>query len=145
MKITGDDLEPIDATEEDERLAPGRYRITAEMTHSGFRGTLALTISLAVETRLNPDDVVAAADRTATRAVASGHFGDDGDAGHVITVKGAHKLANFSSAEAAVSVNETDNEIHIRALSAVTAELAAVVTADVTCTDDAVRNCAELQ
>ena len=145
VRITGDDLEPIDETKENERLAPGRYRITAEMTHSGFRGTLALTISLAVETRLDPDDVVAAADRTATRAVANGHFGDAGDAGHVITVKGAHKLAKFDSAEAAVSVNEADNEITIRALSAVSAELEAVVTADVTCTDDAVRNCAELQ
>ena len=143
VRITGDNLEPVDATDEDDRLAPGRYQITVEMTHSGFVGTLTLTIPLVVETRLNPDDVVAAADRTATRAVANGHFGDDGDAGHVVTVKGAHKLANFSSADAEVSVNETNNEIHIRASRAVTAELAAVVTATVTCDDDA-RNCAAL-
>ena len=144
VRITGDNLEPVDAGEENGRLDPGLYRITAGMTHSGFVGTLTLTLTLDVETTLDPNDVVAEADRRANQPVAIGHFGESGDAGHVVTILGNHDLSGFVHGPSA-AVIKTGREIEIKASEAVTAALAAVVTADATCTDDADRNCADLK
>ena len=137
VTIEGAALKPFVEGDENQRLAPGQYEITLETTHSGFKGTLTAAVSLDVQRTLNPDDVVAV--REATQPAVEGHFGASGDAGYAITIGSGYELA-YSYGDSAVTVDEASNQI--KATSALTADLLAAVTADVTCVP--ARNCAPL-
>ena len=145
LTIEGANLQAPDANDPDRRLAPGRYVITVETTHAGFKGAFRAAVSLTVQETLKPDNVVAA--RDTTQPVVEGHFGANGDAGYAVPIGSGYTLAYLYD-DSIVTVDETNNQI--KAADAVTANLTAKVTANVTCvTDagvaDAGRNCAPLQ
>ena len=149
----GEDLVQIDENHllqhDGAGLPAGEYAVMVDMTHSGFLGTLTLTVTARIETVVKVDEVLKNENRRVTQNVA---FGYSGAGGRTITIDATeYELRNFeynrSMFTVAVDTDATDKEytyeVGLLAGSVtVTANLVAAVTANVECVGDKVnQNC----
>ena len=88
---TDDKLQPANASVAAQRPEVGKYAITVGMTHGGFLGTLALPVSVRIQTSLLANNVLA--ERERVQDAVAGRFGSPGDAGHMLTLSSGHTLA----------------------------------------------------
>ena len=120
-----------------QRLTIGNYEITVEAealnSQTGFLGTLPVVIPAVILDSVEPDSVVAAADREVILSVAVGH---EGDSGHVITANAGYALSNAAVNSADFNVFLIGNNYGIRfAQPMPNSEIEAVVTAEAGCVD----------
>ena len=111
----GNNLQPADASDARRRPKVGKYFITVGMTHGGFLGTLALSVSVRIQTSLLANNVLA--NRERVQDAVAGHFGTAGDAGHLLTVGSGYTLAALRMS-AGVTVDVKPEGYEVRLLSA---------------------------
>ena len=136
-------LQPVDAGDVDQRLASGKHTITVQVSHAGFAGTLTVTVTAEIAGELLADSV--ALERDLTLYAVKGHFGDAGDAGHLITVAHGHELSDITASEGVVAeagYNAAgDQVLTVRLAAGLSDVVNATVAAGATCTD---RACASI-
>ena len=136
MKVENGKLEPVDATDVDQRLAAGTHTITVRVGHSSFTGFLTVEVEADISGELLPDGVLLNRDLTAYAV--NGHFSDfDNDAGYLITVRRGRRVSNITASDG-VAVEQSDNAagdqvLTVKLSTELSGTVDAVITASATC------------
>ena len=134
-------LQPVDKDVIAERLGSGTHEIPVRVTHSGFTGSLTVTVTANIEGLLRADSVIP--DRDLTARAVSGHFSESGHAGYLITVESGHALSDITPGEGVIALGGRGagagevNILTVKLSTGLTDLTSAVVTASATCTNRA--------